>query len=216
MLFIRSLGDSIVFIYIYIYIYHTYPYSSSNAGYTSRKCHCNYIISIQEFRNYTDARDTFLAHMGATLWGSMRHIISPSVADGAFHYYETISFQLFFITQEKVGHINKLHVDFKALMNGISFLLLLAQNPMFSSHMLPLSDDPALAMAFSVARHAVALPLLLVNGTFRTTIRSYIDSSILLHQLQRLNEEVLCTCRTDIATTFSRFPRFRLCQRLCI
>lgn len=54
----------------------------------------------QEFQNYTVARDTFLAHLGATLWGSMRHIISPSVADGAFHHYEKISFQLFFITQE--------------------------------------------------------------------------------------------------------------------
>lgn len=57
-------------------------------------------IQLQESHNYTVARDTFLAHMGATLWGSMRHIISPSIADGAFHHYETISFQLFFITQE--------------------------------------------------------------------------------------------------------------------
>lgn len=54
----------------------------------------------QEFQSYTVARDTFLAHLGATLWGSMRHIISPSVADGAFHHYEKISFQLVFITQE--------------------------------------------------------------------------------------------------------------------
>lgn len=56
--------------------------------------------SSQESQNYTVARDTFLAHLGATLWGSMRHIVSPSVADGVFHYYEKISFQLFFITQE--------------------------------------------------------------------------------------------------------------------
>lgn len=55
---------------------------------------------LQEFQNYTVARDTFLAHLGATLWGSMRHIILPSIADGAFHFYEKISFQLFFITQE--------------------------------------------------------------------------------------------------------------------
>ena len=56
--------------------------------------------NMQEFQNYTVARDTFLAHLGATLWGSMRHIISPSLSDGAFHYFEKISFQLFFITQE--------------------------------------------------------------------------------------------------------------------
>lgn len=43
-------------------------------------------------------------------------------------------------------------------------------------------------MAFSVARRAAAVPLLLVNGTFRKTVRSYLDSSILQHQLQRLHD----------------------------
>ncbi|ESQ42581.1 hypothetical protein EUTSA_v10012595mg [Eutrema salsugineum] len=142
----------------------------------------------EEFQNYTVARDTFLAHLGSTLWGSMRHIISPSVADGAFHHYEKISFQLIFITQEKVRQIKQLPVDLKALMDGLSSLLLPSQKPMFSQHMLTLSEDPALAMAFSVARRAAAVPLLLVNGTYRKTVRSYLDSSILQYQLQRLND----------------------------
>lgn len=142
----------------------------------------------EEFKNYTVARDTFLAHLGATVWGSMRHIISPSVADGAFHHYEKISFQLVFITQEKVRQIKQLPVDLKALMDGLSSLLLPSQKPMFSQHMLTLSEDPALAMAFSVARRAAAVPLLLVNGTYRKTVRSYLDSSILQYQLQRLND----------------------------
>lgn len=43
-------------------------------------------------------------------------------------------------------------------------------------------------MAFSVSRRAAAVPVLLVNGTYRKTVRSYLDSSILQHQLQRLNE----------------------------
>ncbi|XVE98888.1 hypothetical protein REPUB_Repub03eG0148100 [Reevesia pubescens] len=141
----------------------------------------------EEFQNYTVARDTFLAHLGATLWGSVRHIISPSVADGAFHYYEKISYQLFFITQEKVRHIKQLPVDLKALQDGLSNLLIPSQKVMFSQHVLSLSEDPALAMAFSVARRAAAVPLLLVNGTYRKTIRSYLDSSILQYQLQRLN-----------------------------
>ncbi|XP_056174780.1 uncharacterized protein LOC115689447 [Syzygium oleosum] len=143
----------------------------------------------EDFQNYTVARDTFLAHLGATLWGSMRHIISPSMADGAFHYYEKISFQLFFITQEKVRHVKKLPVDLTALMDGLSSLLLPSQKPMFSQHMLPLSEDPALAMAFSVARRAAAVPYLLVNGTYRKSVRSYLDSSILQYQLQRLHDQ---------------------------
>ncbi|CAI9760976.1 unnamed protein product [Fraxinus pennsylvanica] len=142
----------------------------------------------EDFQNYTVARDTFLSHLGATLWGSLRHMVSPSLADGAFHYYEKISFQLFFITQEKVRHVKQLPLDLKSLMDGLSSLVLPSQKVMFSPHLLPLSEDPALAMAFSVARRAAAVPLLLVNGTYRKTVRSYLDSSILQHQLQRLND----------------------------
>ncbi|XP_062163765.1 uncharacterized protein LOC133870619 isoform X1 [Alnus glutinosa] len=142
----------------------------------------------EEFQNYTVARDTFLAHLGATLWGSMRHIITPSISDGAFHHYEKISFQLFFITQEKVRNVKQLPVDLEAIKDGLSSLLLPSQKAMISEHMLPLSEEPALAMAFSVARRAAAVPLLLVNGTYRKTIRTYLDSSILQYQLQRLND----------------------------
>ena len=79
-----------------------------NELYAHNFCGLNFLLDLfiqgftplQESQNYTVARDSFLAHLGATLWGSMRHIVSPSVADGAFHYYEKISFQLFFVTQE--------------------------------------------------------------------------------------------------------------------
>ncbi|MBA0795294.1 hypothetical protein Gohar_006166, partial [Gossypium harknessii] len=141
----------------------------------------------EKFQNYTVARDTFLAQLGATLWGSLRHIISPSVADGAFHYYEKISYQLFFVTKEKVRHVKRLPVDLRALQDGLSSLLIPSQKVMFSQHVLALSEDPALAMAFSVARRAAAVPYLLVNGTYRKSTRSYIDSSILQYQLRRLN-----------------------------
>jgi len=43
-------------------------------------------------------------------------------------------------------------------------------------------------MAFAVARRAAAVPLLLINGTYRKTVRTYLDSSILQYQLQRLNK----------------------------
>lgn len=142
----------------------------------------------EDFHNYTVARDTFLAHLGATLWGSMRHIVVPSIADGAFHSYEKISFQLFFITQEKVRNAQLQPVDVDPLTNGLSSLLLPSQKATFSRHMLSLSEDPALAMAFSVARRAAAVSMLLVNGTYRRTVRTYLDSAILQHQLQRLNE----------------------------
>ncbi|GFZ21627.1 hypothetical protein Acr_29g0007890 [Actinidia rufa] len=144
--------------------------------------------TLEESQNYTVARDAFLAQLGATLWGSMRHIIAPSMADGAFHHYEKISFQLFIITEEKVKHINNLPLDLEVLKDGLSSLVLPSQKSMFSQHMLSRSEDPALAMAFSVSRRAAAVPVLLVNGTYRKTVCSYLDSSILQHQLQRLND----------------------------
>jgi hypothetical protein len=52
---------------------------------------------------------------------------------------------------------------------------------------LALSEDTALSMAFSVARRAAVVPVLLVNGTHRTTTRLYLDSLILQHQLQHLS-----------------------------
>lgn len=52
---------------------------------------------------------------------------------------------------------------------------------------LVLSEDPALAMAFSVARRSAAVPVLLVNGTYRSSNRVYLDSLILQGQLQRIS-----------------------------
>ncbi|KMZ70457.1 hypothetical protein ZOSMA_19G00390 [Zostera marina] len=139
-------------------------------------------------QNYTVAHDSFLAHLGSTLWGSMRHIVAPSIADGAYHYYEKVSFQLFFITQEKLRNIRQLPLDLAAVKESLSTLIVPTQKVMFSQTLLSLSEDTSLAMAFSVARRAASVPLLLVNGTYRSTIRTYLDSSILQHQLRRLND----------------------------
>lgn len=141
----------------------------------------------EESQNYTVARDSFLAQLGSSLWGSMKHVIAPSVADGAYHYYDKIAFQLFFITQEKTRNAKHLPVDITTLMEGLSALGVHSQNVVFSQTLLALSEDPALAMAFSISRRAAAVPLLLVNGTYRTTVRSYLDSSILQSQLQKLS-----------------------------
>lgn len=142
----------------------------------------------EEFQSYTVARDSFLAHLGATLWGSLRHVIAPSMADGAYHYYEKISFQLYFITQEKIRNIKLLPINLRAFTDALSTLVVSPQTVMFSQHLMSLSDDPELTMAFSVSRRAAAVPLLLVNGTYRSTVRAYLDSSILQSQLQKLSE----------------------------
>uniref|UniRef100_A0A0D9VFU6 DUF7906 domain-containing protein n=1 Tax=Leersia perrieri TaxID=77586 RepID=A0A0D9VFU6_9ORYZ len=142
----------------------------------------------EEHHSYTVARDSFLAHLGSTLWGSMRHVIAPSVSHRAHHYYDKLSFQLYFVTQEKLRNIKQLPVNVKSVTEGLSSVLLQFQKPIFSQHMLSLSEDPALMMAFAMARRAAAVPLLLVNGTYKSTVHTYLDSAILQHQLQRLSE----------------------------
>uniref|UniRef100_A0A0E0NXC4 KIN17-like protein n=1 Tax=Oryza rufipogon TaxID=4529 RepID=A0A0E0NXC4_ORYRU len=145
----------------------------------------------EEHHSYTVARDSFLAHLGSVLWGSMRHVIAPSVSHRAHHYYDKLSFQLYFVTQEKVRNIKQLPVNVKSVTEGLSSVLLQFQKPMFSQHMLSLSEDPALIMAFAMARRAAAVPLLLVNGFSKSTVHTYLDSAILQHQLQRLSEHNL-------------------------
>ncbi|OEL22991.1 hypothetical protein BAE44_0015990 [Dichanthelium oligosanthes] len=164
----------------------------------------------EEHHSYTVARDSFLAQLGSMLWGSMRHIIAPSVSHRAHHYYEKLSFQLYFVTQEKVRSIKQLPVNVKSITESLNSVLLRHQKPMFIQHMygffislilisspiichssitqLSLSEEPALMMAFSMARRAAAVPLLLVNGTYKSTVSTYLDSAILQHQLQSLSE----------------------------
>ncbi|KAL5212523.1 hypothetical protein ABZP36_023370 [Zizania latifolia] len=142
----------------------------------------------EEHDSYTVARDSFLAHLGSMLWGSMRHVIAPSVSHRAHHYYEKLSFQLYFVTQEKVRNIKQLPINVKLITDGLSSLLLQSQKSMFSQHMLSLSEEPALMMAFAMARRAAAVPLLLVNGTYKSTVHTYLDSAVLQHQLQRLSK----------------------------
>ncbi|THG17892.1 hypothetical protein TEA_019490 [Camellia sinensis var. sinensis] len=76
----------------------------------------------------------------------------------------------------------------KSLCYNLPVLEVLSQNLLACALYLFPTKDPVLAMAFSVARRAAAVPLLLVNGTYMKNVRSYLDSTILQHQLQRLND----------------------------
>lgn len=122
------------------------------------QCYILFLYTKQGIQNYTVARDSFLAHLGSTLWGSMRHIIAPSIADGAYHYYEKVSFQLFFITQEvymdnpiscykfcfqyinyqhwplmqKLRNIRQLPLDLAAVKDSLLTLIVPTQKVMFS------------------------------------------------------------------------------------
>ncbi|MCO5572253.1 hypothetical protein L7F22_026006 [Adiantum nelumboides] len=144
-------------------------------------------LLLQPIRNYSVARDWFLANMGAVLWSSMKHVVTPSTADGAFHYYEKVHFQIYVITQERGRHKELLPLDFTLFKEALTGIVVPGQKVQYSVKTLALSEDTALSMAFSVARRAAVVPVLLVNGTHRTTTRLYLDSLILQHQLQRFS-----------------------------
>ena len=54
--------------------------------------------------NVSLAFDLFLGELGATLSASMRHLAAPSTADGAYHFYQKISFHIYLITQQVPPH----------------------------------------------------------------------------------------------------------------
>ncbi|KAL3688199.1 hypothetical protein R1sor_014508 [Riccia sorocarpa] len=137
-------------------------------------------------QNFSVARDSFLAHLGSVLASSMRHVVTPSTADGAYHYYENIYFQIYFISQDKYKHDALLPVDILAVKEALSGLVVPGQKATFGIHKLALSEDPRLAMAFAAAKRAAIVPMLSVNGTYRASQRVYLDSAILQHHLKQL------------------------------
>lgn len=138
----------------------------------------------QHIHNFSVARDWFLANLAATLWSSMKHVVTPSTADGAFHFYEKVHFKIYVITQEKIKHKDLLPLDVTLFKEALVGVTVPGQKVQYAVQMLALSEDSALSMAFSVARRAAVVPVLLVNGTHRTSTRLYLDSLILQHQLQ--------------------------------
>ncbi|XP_024530236.1 uncharacterized protein LOC9659220 isoform X2 [Selaginella moellendorffii] len=140
----------------------------------------------EHVQNFSVARDSFLAHLGATLTAGMKHVITPSTAEGAFHYYDKVSIQIYVITEERTRHIGLLPLDISQVKDAISTLRLPSQTFQYNVHLIGLSEDPALAMAFSVARRAAVIPVLQMNGAHSQSTRNYLDSIILQHQLQQL------------------------------
>lgn len=55
--------------------------------------------AMQHTQNFSTARDSFLASLGSVLASSMRHVVTPSTADGAYHFYENVYFQIYFISE---------------------------------------------------------------------------------------------------------------------
>ncbi|KAH7437926.1 hypothetical protein KP509_05G095700 [Ceratopteris richardii] len=142
---------------------------------------------MQPIRNYSVARDWFLANLGAVLWSSMKHVVTPSTADGAFHYYEKLHFQIYIITQERIKHKELIPLDIGLLKESLAGVAIPGQKVQYSVKTLALSEDAALSMAFSVSRRAAVVPVLLVNGTHRTSTRLYLDSLILQDQLHHFS-----------------------------
>ncbi|KAL2630290.1 hypothetical protein R1flu_014976 [Riccia fluitans] len=137
-------------------------------------------------QNFSVARDSFLAHLGSVLASSMRHVITPSTADGAYHFYENIYFQLYFVSQNKYKHDALLPVDIAAVKEALARLVVPAQKAVFGVQKLALSEDPRLAMAFAAAKRSAVVPMLSVNGSYKASQRVYLDSAILQHHLKQL------------------------------
>ena len=156
----------------------------------SASCHGNSSLSLPWA--FSGLTLKVLVHTSLFIWTHSIHVSYTSVITETFHYLKTsvLLFSLFYLLKESIHVFNILPWDFWYWNLMVNFSIGIIVPALFINMYycrLPLSEDPALAMAFSVARRAAAVPLLLVNGTYRKTIRTYLDSSVLQYQLQRLD-----------------------------
>eukprot|EP00271_Cylindrocystis_brebissonii_P006328 TRINITY_DN19063_c0_g1_i1.p1 TRINITY_DN19063_c0_g1~~TRINITY_DN19063_c0_g1_i1.p1 ORF type:complete len:958 (+),score=258.02 TRINITY_DN19063_c0_g1_i1:129-3002(+) len=141
--------------------------------------------------NVSRAWDAFLASLGSTLSAGMRQIVTPPTSDGAYHFYEKISFHIYLITQQTYYDRRRTPFEVAELREELALLALPTQRFMFSVHKLSLAEEPALAMAYTGAMRSAGVLSAQVraNGTVEVPVeRMYLDSATLQHQLQMLTD----------------------------
>ncbi|CAI5485471.1 unnamed protein product, partial [Closterium sp. Naga37s-1] len=141
----------------------------------------------------TRAWDMLMAELAATLASAMRHVITPSTAAGAYHFYERVSFHLYIISHQAYyerRHTPQYVEDFKAEVQKLS---LPGQRFHFSTYRLSVAEDAALATAFSASLRAAVLPSASAGGKASAggRVQLYVDSHVLQHQLRSLGDDSL-------------------------
>ncbi|GJP33219.1 hypothetical protein CLOM_g17773 [Closterium sp. NIES-68] len=150
----------------------------------------------------TRAWDMLMAELAASLSSAMRHVITPSTAAGAYHFYERVSFHLYVISHQPYyerRHTPQYVDDFKAEVQKLS---LPGQHFQFTTYRLSVAEDAALATAFSSSLRAAvspAHPLLPASGAGNDSagsagggrVQLYLDSRVLQHQLRSLGDDSL-------------------------
>ncbi|CAI5979338.1 unnamed protein product [Closterium sp. NIES-65] len=141
----------------------------------------------------TRAWDMLMAELAATLASAMRHVITPSTAAGAYHFYERVSFHLYIISHQAYyerRHTPQYVEEFKA---EVQKLCLPGQRFHFSTYRLSVAEDAALATAFSASLRAAVLPSAAAGGKASAggRVQLYLDSHVLQHQLRSLGDDSL-------------------------
>ncbi|CAI5534348.1 unnamed protein product [Closterium sp. Naga37s-1] len=141
----------------------------------------------------TRAWDMLMAELASTLASAMRHVITPSTAAGAYHFYERVSFHLYIISHQAYyerRHTPQYVEDFKT---EVQKLCLPGQRFQFSTYRLSVAEDAALATAFSASLRAAVLPTASAAGNVSAggRVQLYLDSHVLQHQLRSLGDDSL-------------------------
>ncbi|CAI5473883.1 unnamed protein product [Closterium sp. Yama58-4] len=139
----------------------------------------------------TRAWDMLMAELAATLASAMSHVITPSTAAGAYHFYERVSFHLYVISHQAYyerRHTPQYVENFKAELQK---LCLPGQRFHFSTYRLSVAEDAALATAFSASLRAAVLPSAsaAANASAGGRVQLYLDSHVLQHQLRSLGDD---------------------------
>eukprot|EP00276_Gloeochaete_wittrockiana_P005699 CAMPEP_0184659246 /NCGR_PEP_ID=MMETSP0308-20130426/28998_1 /TAXON_ID=38269 /ORGANISM="Gloeochaete witrockiana, Strain SAG 46.84" /LENGTH=844 /DNA_ID=CAMNT_0027098935 /DNA_START=328 /DNA_END=2859 /DNA_ORIENTATION=- len=138
-----------------------------------------------------EAVNAFLAKLAAAMSSFIRHVVTPATPALPFYYSEKLLVHLYVMANHaQYDPLDPTYFDVESFKKELIRYQLPSQQIVFAVHKIKMSDDPALAMAYSSSFRTAVVPTLNVEGQFEATKRVYVDSLLLQNQLRQLASRV--------------------------
>jgi len=154
--------------------------------------------------NISLAHDLFLSELGRVLSAYLAHAVAPSAAPGAFRYHQKVNVLVYMLSLGGSSGASGTWsgrtggalggggggggFDADALRDELKALMLPGQTLQLSVQKLSVTDDPALAVAFSSALRTATSPSLGPSGEVEARRVHWVDSAELRRQLSDVNK----------------------------
>eukprot|EP00742_Colponemidia_sp_Colp-10_P009819 GILJ01010742.1.p1 GENE.GILJ01010742.1~~GILJ01010742.1.p1 ORF type:complete len:1005 (-),score=184.62 GILJ01010742.1:226-3213(-) len=142
--------------------------------------------------DFNQPMNLFLSRVGALIASAITHVVSPAASAVNFPTFfpERVVFHVYHIvTHNAYDSIHQHSFDYETFKYELLQLKLSHQDFTFTLHSLAMSEDPALAMAYSRALRSGVIPTLRLDSSFAAIKRLYLDSTLLQHQLRVVRDK---------------------------